>query len=541
MLSFYIKSSQLNLYSVLNQIKYYLKKIPGLKHLSPSDSFRLPKLKAFVSTIGPIALTLVQWVKGLMMNLIALLISLFIQQLVIMILPEAGFKDIYCLIFVYLSIFTVASFYPTENSEKILIFNGLFHIPAKTILTAGIFIDEAMAALGNLLALLLINKILALPLHIVLLIGLYQYLSAVISNAANCYFFAKNRIRTDRLIFNKLVSLLLLIPILSINVIYKMPPEILIGQPLLLLVMVLLFSLSVLYLRNYSRYELIVSNLKQTFDPKEAASSAKEKAQLKQTVLKEEDYLLSKKHIGKDLSGYRLLNELFFQRHRRLILRPIRIKAAIIACVLVGLLVLPKLPLAPIQALSIEKYISAVFSSLPGYLPFLAYVAFFNESLTRVFFTNCDQALMHYDFYRRPKDLLKMFTLRLKKLILWNSGLFLLFASWLIGMRVIYRTDLNDSLILILQMASLWIFFSVHTLFVYYLFQPYNDDLELKHPIYQILNFLVYLICYGTLQLHPQGALVAPVFIAVSILYTLVALLLVYHFAPKSFKVRIRK
>ena len=92
-----------------------------------------------------------------------------------------------------------------------------------------------------------------------------------------------------------------------------------------------------------------------------------------------------------------------------------------------------------------------------------------------------------------------------------------------------------------MQIASLWVFFSVHTLFIYYIFQPYNDEFELRHPIYQVINGIVYFISYLSMNMRWQGSWVAPVFIAVAVIYSVIALILVYRLAPKTFKVRINK
>ncbi len=94
---------------------------------------------------------------------------------------------------------------------------------------------------------------------------------------------------------------------------------------------------------------------------------------------------------------------------------------------------------------------------------------------------------------------------------------------------------------IVLQMISLWLFFTVHTLFIYYIFQPYNDKYEPKSPAYMVMNILVYLVCYGLMVLSPSGPLVGPISIGVALLYVLVSLALVYKIAPKTFVIRYRK
>ena len=61
-------------------------------------------------------------------------------------------------------------------------------------------------------------------------------------------------------------------------------------------------------------------------------------------------------------------------------------------------------------------------------------------------------------------------------------------------------------------MLSLAVFFSVHPLFLYYIFQPYTAQLAVKNPFFGILNWVVYFVCWMCLQVkaahrgvHPGG------------------------------------
>ena len=82
------------------------------------------------------------------------------------------------------------------------------------------------------------------------------------------------------------------------------------------------------------------------------------------------------------------------------------------------------------------------------------------------------------------------------------------------------------------------VFFSVHHLFLYYVFQPYTAELDIKNPFYTLLNMVVYIACFVCLKLDSQPAGFAFIVLGATVLYTAVALVLIYRWAPKNFRVK---
>ena len=98
-----------------------------------------------------------------------------------------------------------------------------------------------------------------------------------------------------------------------------------------------------------------------------------------------------------------------------------------------------------------------------------------------------------------------------------------------------------DYPVLIISILSMSVFFSVHYLVLYYLFQPYTSGLDTKHPIYAIISGSTYPVCY--LIATQLGKLISPlifggILIGFCVLYTAAALILAYKLAPKTFKLR---
>ena len=173
-------------------------------------------------------------------------------------------------------------------------------------------------------------------------------------------------------------------------------------------------------------------------------------------------------------------------------------------------------------------------------LPFIMYLMNTGEELTRAMFANCDRAMLSYNFYRKPEIILGMFKQRLKTVILVNMVPAALLGGCLCSVNAfsIYRSDIKIYAVLVLATLSLNIFFSVHRLVIYYLFQPYTEGLELKSPAYNIANWLTYLVSYMLMNSEISPMLLAGISVIFSVIYVIGALILAYKLAPKRFRIR---
>jgi hypothetical protein len=157
---------------------------------------------------------------------------------------------------------------------------------------------------------------------------------------------------------------------------------------------------------------------------------------------------------------------------------------------------------------------------------------------TKAMFYNCDISLLRYGFYRESSAVLSTFTLRVKSVIITNLvpagalALALFILELLAGGngRILLPVEL-----LILTMS---IFFSVHNMMLYYLLQPYTTDLHVKNPMFTFINFVTYILSY--LCFHMKTAPENFLFYTVlgTVLDVILALILVYRLAPRTFKVK---
>ena len=78
-------------------------------------------------------------------------------------------------------------------------------------------------------------------------------------------------------------------------------------------------------------------------------------------------------------------------------------------------------------------------------------------------------------------------------------------------------------------------FFSIHYLTVYYLLQPYTAGTELKSGTYRIVMVLTYVVCYALINVRMPILVFGAMCIAFCVAYSIVASILVYKFAPRTF------
>ncbi|HJB33798.1 MAG TPA: hypothetical protein H9775_04525 [Candidatus Blautia merdipullorum] len=93
-------------------------------------------------------------------------------------------------------------------------------------------------------------------------------------------------------------------------------------------------------------------------------------------------------------------------------------------------------------------------------------------------------------------------------------------------------------LVLFISILCMSIFFSIHYLTIYYLLQPYNAGTEMKSGTYQMVMSGTYLVCLGMMQVKMPTLLFGITCILFCILYSAAACILVYKFAPKTFRLR---
>lgn len=233
-------------------------------------------------------------------------------------------------------------------------------------------------------------------------------------------------------------------------------------------------------------------------------------------------------------SGFEYLNDLFIKRHKKILWNSS--KKISYVCALLTMGVLLALYLRP----ELKPMINDMVMTWLPYFVFIMYCLNRGTGFTQALFMNCDHSLLTYSFYKRPKFILRLFQIRLREIVKINAVPALVIG---VGLALILfasgGTDAPlDYVVLIVSILCMSMFFSIHYLTVYYLLQPYNAGTELKSGTYKVIMAVTYLVCFYMMQLRMPILIFGAMTIAFCVLYGIVASILVYRFAPNTFRIR---
>lgn len=293
---------------------------------------------------------------------------------------------------------------------------------------------------------------------------------------------------------------------------------------------------AVLLLRYPNYYRLVLDTSRPEQVSAELAKQKAGSAQFKDVQLKDSD-LTAEGEYG-SLSGWPYLQALFFRRHRRLLYKPVKIALAVVAVVtVIGIILLLIFRNAP--------EVAEVFDLTPRCLPYCVFFLYLMDStvggrICKAMFYNCDLAMLKYGWYRQPDVVLKNFTLRFRRLcgvnLLLSGAVCVMFTALVLCAGG--RPPAGEYLIFLAALLCLGVFFAVHSLGMYYLFQPYTSDLQVKNPFFSIINWVVYMVCYLCIQIKSTPSWFALLVLVVTAAYSAVILLLVWKRAPRTFRIK---
>lgn len=238
-------------------------------------------------------------------------------------------------------------------------------------------------------------------------------------------------------------------------------------------------------------------------------------------------------HTG-NKTGFDYFNEVFTQRHKKILTNSAKKLAYFFIIAVAGIFIITRI--------NGQAY-GAVNRVMLTYLPYFVFIMYLinrGSVVTQAMFMNCDHSMLTYRFYRQPEAILKLFKARLKTLVKINLIPALVLACGLpFLLFVTGGTDnpLNYALLFV-SILAMAVFFSVHHLVLYYLLQPYNVHMESKSGMYSVANTLTYVACYLFIQLRAPTFVFASLTIIFSVIYIILALILVYRYAPQRFKLK---
>ncbi|SHH52049.1 hypothetical protein [Clostridium grantii] len=236
----------------------------------------------------------------------------------------------------------------------------------------------------------------------------------------------------------------------------------------------------------------------------------------------------------KDKHGYEYLNAIFFLRYKKIISKPIKIRVALIGITFITFVAI--IIFEPYNGTDISN---AIGGSAKIWI-FVMYLMSTTQRVCKAIFHNCDVSLLRNTYYRQGNAILSNFKIRLKKIVILNLIPALAICVSLILIMIISRESglIIGSVPVFICILCLSCFFSIHHLFLYYVVQPYTKELEVKSSLFNIVNGGIYLLCYGSLQIKTSSLYFSYGIIVVTIVYMMVALVLTYKLAPKTFRLK---
>jgi len=516
-----ISFSLKNTYRV-NGILYALKQIPLLKKVLPQSLYRIWGFKIFANVLSGI------W------EVISIFLGKFLYFLLMIVLigglyetNQSGTLFLHILVCLTLlgSFINTYMFDPSKDKIYAII---ILNMNAKEYTLVNYFYNIFKILLGFGLFGILFGLEAGLPLYLCLLIPFFVAgIKMTLATLALWRYDRTGDAANENILgkFQWIGILVLLAAAYGLPALNIMLPQ---GACLgIMLVCILCGLLSLRKILEFVPYREVYRAL--LFETMTMQANAKE-------IMKEQNH----KSISTDITiqsqraGFEYLNELFIKRHRKILWESSKkitfVCLGILAVLLAGFYFMPDLK---------EGINGMLMNSLPLSL-FVMYAINRGTGFTRALFINCDHSLLTYSFYKQPKHILKLFQIRLREIIKINllpatvigCGLaLLLFASGGTDNSVNYA-------VLIVSIICLSIFFSVHYLTIYYLLQPYNAGTEIKSGMYQIIMWLTYMVCYVMMQINLPTLYFGLSTIVFCILYCIIASLLVYKLAHKTFKIR---
>ena len=268
----------------------------------------------------------------------------------------------------------------------------------------------------------------------------------------------------------------------------------------------------------------------------EVAQKKNQDAAFRDVQLKDSD--LTAEGECAELAGWPYLQALFFRRHSRMMYKPLKyILIAIAAITVAG---------CALMLIFHDSDVTDMFSKVTAVLPFCVFFLYLIQSnimgnrICKAMFYNCDLAMLKFGWYRHPKVILHNFVLRFRRIcavnLLMSAALCVMFTAMVLCAGA--KPPINDYIAFMIALLALAVFFSVHSLGMYYLFQPYTSDLKIKNPFFGVINWIMYVVCYTCIQIRSTPTWFTPVVLAVTVLYSAVILFFVWRRAPKTFRVK---
>lgn len=242
-----------------------------------------------------------------------------------------------------------------------------------------------------------------------------------------------------------------------------------------------------------------------------------------------------------DVSGWDYLYALFFKRTSHLFWKRIRKRMYLFATI-AGLLVIGVFAASHFIKVDLDDITRENFLYIaPLFSLWLGSVLALGEDFAKFCFYNLDRHLLVYNFYRQPESVASSINYRFKQSFIYHLpilGLELVVTS---ALFLFLFQNISYELVITLGIQILaMLFANYHFLILYYIFQPFTEQMSVASPVYKFLNGASGFMFYFFIQwIHYDTFLISWIVIAIlMIVYLPVGFFLVKRLAPDRFKLK---
>ena len=514
----------------INAFIYFLKKLPFVKNWLKGVNYTFLRFKSFIG----ICAVVLNLIKGLLKSGVVLFLGVILPGLISE--DQKIWHPLTLVFFFYFLFRLLMSETLSLNMQKYIMVKQL-RMNAGKYAKANLIKSEGIKLISRSLVFMACSYFLGVSPLEALFISFLVTMMAIVAEAIHLFVFKNTgEVLDDHTMITVILHLMIIfVAGFSYYVLNGFDAGKLILHPATVVMIFIMFVASIYFLRRYGSYTEALNRATNLTKLSKLQTTMGE-AKFADVKIKSKDFEIKElsKEQHKEKEGYVYLNALFFDRHKRIIRKPVIIKSALV--VLAFALIFGVCYF--VESASLTGFLSEIIGGYTIFI-FLMYMLCNSNRETRAMFYNCDLSMLRYGFYRKPGALIKMFTLRLTRIVLGNLlPTMLIIIGLLLVTLASGEGDYRELIPIILLLLSLSVFFSVHYIFMYYIFQPYTSTLGVKSPFFSIINGVVYLLSYMSMQIDEPAARFLTYIILFSIAYVIAALVLVYYKAPKTFRVK---
>lgn len=512
-------SLKIDMTYAINSFIYSIKKLPIVKELFPDNAlYKSKKAKSLIRLLGIILST------GRMILYKVLYFSV-IYFLADFLSPE---NKINALIHIYIMFTMIGIFINNKvlaTSTKKYFSIILFNMDAKTYMKASLWMDLLTNFILHSICLLVLVKS-----PWVVMISILGLLGRIIGEGLNLSYYKKYKTPMS---YNYTLFWVVVILFLALSCLPKLniaiTPVIIIG---LIAVMIPLAISSYFYLMKVPDYKLIYKKIN---TKNNVMNSEQQKEYTRQALVevKDKDKYINNKKL-KNKKGYDLFNTIFFERHREILLRSAKKYALICTVIMLAI------ALIIVKSNSLQERLNLFLLNNISWFVIIMYFINRGSIITQAMFYNCDHAMLTFNFYRNPKIIVNVFKTRVLTVIKVN----LIPASLIaLGLPILLylsggTTSYWNYITIPVFILSLSIFFSIHYLVIYYLFQPYDKNMKVKSITYSIISMITYIVAYTLTDFKVSTLIFSTLAVVATLAYSIIAVAIVYKKSPTTFKVK---